>query len=271
MFNNSSTASHLDLGNWNYADNSYDLYTTNPSAFSIYTDLNQIVNLNRLPNENLCELSKPEKHSYTKNDLFKIRNEKSDLIKDQVPAVIAQSWAYKTGQPWDPSDPTTQTNSLLTLSHLAASDKNLKPDAGKILLSLIKNPPKPQETGTFVPNKKKSDPIQQFVLEHPDLLNECSEKRKLPSAMTVQQVESNLICNIRSSITVQELESMQLNQTIYEDPVLVNKHSDEMDLDDQSNQLSEQYEMSIDLKSSDQLNEKQHFNFLIEKLRAGQY
>ena len=251
MFNNSNTISHLeDLNN-------AIRYTNNASAVSIYSELNEIIKPKPSPNENMCELNKVKKHSYTKSDLFKIRNSESDRIKERVPRVIAQNLAYKKNQPLDFSNGTCQLLSL--------KDIRYGQEKGKLILDIIRNSAKSKEEKTsIVPNTNKSDPLQQFLLDHPEFLSENSAKRKCP-ALTVQEVESNLICTTKSAITVQELESMQLNQTIYESDISKETFSEAMEVEDQSNQLDDQSEISIDLEKN-KMDEKHHFAYLMKKL-----
>lgn len=259
MLFNSSTVSHLDLENLKNADR----YTNNASAVSIYSDLNKIVNSGRFPNEKKCEL---KKHSYTKNDLFKIRNTRSNLIEEQIPAVIAQSLAYKKNEPLDLCDVSDQLLSLKDKRCVPETKSQIGQEPGKFLLDMIRNSARPrEEKNVLVPNKKKTDPLQQFFLDHPELLSEYSVKRKVCSALTVQEVESNLIIKADSAIRVQELESMQLNQTIYQDDISKTIIKDEMEVEEQLDQLDDQSEISVDFQMK-KFEEKQHFMSLIEKL-----
>ena len=235
-------------------ENGYDRYTLNPSAFSIHNDLSLLLGSSQSRQENTFEFKPQEKKRFTKEMLFKIRNEQSEQIKSRIP-LIFKDQVGKNGV-WDPEQhffgektaSFSMNNKQETYNSYAISN------AGQELLNLIKGSSK-KESLIDVPYKKKTNALDRFVNEHPDLVNESAMKHKIPKAPTVQEIESQFVPSL--FMYVKELESMQFNQ---------NKISqNQMDVDDGADSGLMDEENNVNINQI--LKEREHFNNLIQKLR----
>lgn len=235
-------------------ENGYDRYTVNHSAFSIHKDLSLILSSGQCQQENLFELKPQAKNRYTREMLFKIRNEQSEVIKKRTPMVFENS--IKNNAIWDPEQYFSQQNTVICMNNQKeAYNGFVRSKADQELLSLIKGSAK-KESLIDVPNKKKTNAFDQFVYEHPELVNDSAMKHKTPKALTVQEIESQYVPKNQSFITVQELESMQFNQA------KICEHQMDIDNELDSGLLDE--EVNVDINQI--VNDKKHFNSLIQKL-----
>ncbi|CAF0855069.1 unnamed protein product [Brachionus calyciflorus] len=254
-------------------ENGFDRYTNNKSAFSIHNYLNQILGSNnKTPDESLFELEPQTSKRYPRDVLFKIRNESSQAIKN-VAINKFKNFSFRDGLTWDPEIHFTQTNSdCLTLNDFnqikTSTNQITRSRADQELLSLIKGGVKTENILSHFPNKKKTNVLDKFIQQNPDLLQECSMKHKIPKALTVQEIEAEQsIHSVPSIMTLQQLESMHLNESndqMYEniDANLILTKKDEMDDCSESN-LNDEDEQSVSIKNQ---NEKEHFNSLLQKL-----
>jgi len=236
-------------------ENGYDRYTVNHSAFSIHNDLSLLLGSGQCRQENLFELKPQAKQRYTREMLFKIRNEHSEEIKKRIPKIFENS--VEKNAIWDPEQYFSQTNTASFCMNNQEETNNsfTRSKADQELLSLIKGSYR-KESLIDVPNKKKTNAFDQFVCEHQELVNESVMKHKIPKALTVQEIESQFVPKTLSFITVQELESIQFNQS--------KTCQNQMDVDDELDTGLFDDEVNVDINRI--VNDKKHFNSLIQKL-----